>query len=62
LEEKKLVSSILLSLFILWKQQAHKSTCIMGGGDSRGADNFVDIGTRTIDDDPVAMYLGYTDV
>jgi hypothetical protein len=34
----------------------------MGGGDSRGIDDVVDIGTRTIDDDPMVMYLGYSNV
>jgi hypothetical protein len=31
----------------------------MGGGDSHGADDVDDVGTETLDDDPVAMYLGY---
>jgi hypothetical protein len=31
----------------------------MGGGDSHGADDVVDASTETIDDDLVAMYLGY---
>jgi hypothetical protein len=34
----------------------------MGGGDSHGADDVVDASTKTIDDDPVTMYLGYHDV
>jgi hypothetical protein len=34
----------------------------MGGGDSRGADNIIGAGACTIDDDPVAMYLGHYDV
>jgi hypothetical protein len=55
------VSSILLSVSILWRRWAHKSTCIKASGDSRGVDDVVDVGTRTINDDPVAMYLGYYD-
>ena len=34
----------------------------MGGGDSCGANDVVDIGIRTIDDDLVAMYMSYYDV
>jgi hypothetical protein len=56
------VSSILLSDSILWKRWAHKSVCIIGGGDSRGADDIIDAGTGTIDDDTVAMYLSYHNV
>ena len=31
----------------------------MGGGDSHGAGDVDDAGTDTLDDDPVARYLGY---
>ena len=33
----------------------------MGGGDSRGADDVIDAGTWTINDDPVTLYLGSYD-
>jgi hypothetical protein len=58
------VSFILLSISILWRQRAHNSTCIMGGRDSHGADGVVndDASAGTLDDDPVALYLGYYDV
>jgi hypothetical protein len=56
------VSSILLRFSILWRRRAHKSTYIMGGGDSHGADDVVDASTGIIDDDLVAMYLGYHNV
>jgi hypothetical protein len=55
------VSSILLSISILWRQRTHNSSCIMGGGDSYGADNVVDTGTEIVNDDLVAMYLDYYD-
>jgi hypothetical protein len=44
---------------ISWKRRAHDSAYIMGGGDSHGADDIVDVhqGAGTLDDDPVAMYL-----
>ena len=38
-----------MSLF-LWKRQAYNFACIMGGGDSHGADNVVDVGIETIDE------------
>ena len=56
------MSSILLSVSILWRRRAYKSAYIMGGGDSRGADDVVDASTGTIDDDLVAMYLSYHSV
>ena len=31
----------------------------MGGGDSHDVNNVIDAGTETIDDDLVAIYLGY---
>jgi hypothetical protein len=31
----------------------------MGSGDSHGADNVIDVGAKTLNDNPVAMYLGY---
>ena len=31
----------------------------MGGGDSHGADDVVNVGAETLDDNLVAMYLGY---
>jgi hypothetical protein len=34
----------------------------MGGGDSCGSDDVVDTGTETIDNDPMVMYLDYSDV
>jgi hypothetical protein len=55
------VSSILLRFLFLWRRRAHISTCIMG---FRGTNDIVDVdtGVGTIDDDPVAMYLGYSDI
>jgi hypothetical protein len=34
----------------------------MGGGDSHGTNDVVDVGAETLDDDPVAMYIGYYDI
>jgi hypothetical protein len=60
----KLISFILLSVSILWRQWAHSYAYIMGGGDSHGADDVVnvDASVETFDDDPMALYLSYFDV
>jgi hypothetical protein len=49
---------------ISWRRRAHDSTCIMGSGDSHGADDVVDVdaSSRTLDDDSMSLYLGYYDV
>jgi hypothetical protein len=55
----KLISFILLSIYILWRRWAHNFAYIMGDGDSHGADGVVndDVGAKTFDDDPVTIYL-----
>jgi hypothetical protein len=56
------VSYILLSISILWRRRAHNFAYVMGGGDSHGTNDVVDVGAETLDDDPVAMYIGYYDI